>query len=371
MPGLLGPDELSAIVSLHEFEAPGRARMLGPVWDYVAGGSWDEITLAENDAAWREFRFVYRVLRDIRSVDVGGSFLGRPSALPVAIAPMAAQAMAHPDAEAAMARAAAAAGIPMVVSTSASMTLEAVAEAASDADRMVQLYLVRDLGYTRSLVERAEAAGYRAIVLTVDLPVLGYRERDRRSGFAMPRMPNVQPAAGAARGRYAGLDDQRSIGLTWADLAEIRSWSGLPLVLKGIISADDARLAVEHGVDAIVVSNHGARQLDRSLATAYALEGVATAVDGRIEVWVDGGIRRGLDIAIALALGASGVLVGRPFYWALAAGGQAGVERAIAILREELELALPLLGCGSVAGPHRDLVRPPGRNPGSDAPTGR
>lgn len=357
MAPVLAPDELASIANLHEFEAPARERMTGPNFDYLAGGSWDEITLAENDAAWREFRFAYRVLTDIRSVDVSGSLLGRPSTLPIAIAPMAAQAMAHPDAEAAMTRAAAAGGIPMILSTSASMTPEEVTAAAPEADRLFQLYLLRDLGYTRSLVERAEAAGYRAIVLTVDLPVLAYRERDRRNGFVLPRMPLVEAAAGAARGRYGGLDDQRSIGLTWADLAEIRSWSRLPLVLKGIIAPDDARLAVDHGADAIIVSNHGARQLDRSLATAHALPDVVAAVDGRIEVWVDGGIRRGLDVAIAIALGATGVLVGRPFYWALAAGGQAGVERAIAILREELELTLPLLGCASVADLRPELVR--------------
>jgi len=353
----LGPDELAALVSLHDFEAPGRARMAGLAWDYVAGGAWDEITLAENDAAWRSGRLVPRVLTDIRSVDVSGSFLARPSALPVAIAPMAVMAMAHPDAEGAVARAAAAGGIPYCVSTSASTSIEGVAEAAPDADLLFQLYLTKDLGYTRSLVERAAAAGYRAIVLTVDLPVLGYRERDRRSGFALPTMPNVEPAAGAARGRYAGLEDQRALGLTWADLAAIRSWSSLPLVLKGILAPEDARLAVEQGVDGIVVSNHGARQLDRSIATAHALPHVVAAVDGRIEVWVDGGIRRGLDIAIALSLGATGVLVGRPIYWALAAAGQAGVERAIAILREELELTLPLLGCASIADLHRSLVR--------------
>jgi len=172
----------------------------------------------------------------------------------------------------------------------------------------------------------------------VDLPVFGYRERDRRNAFQLPRMPLVEAVAGAARGRYAGLDGQRAVGLTWADLATVRSWSSLPLVLKGIVAPEDARLAVEHGADAVIVSNHGGRQLDRSLATADALEGVVAAVEGRIEVWVDGGIRRGLDVAIAMSLGASGVLVGRPFYWALAAGGQAGVERALAILREELSI---------------------------------
>lgn len=357
----LGPAELAAIVNLHEFEAPAKARMSGPSFDYLAGGSWDEITLAENDAAWREFRFAYRVLTDIRAVDVGGSFLGRSSALPIAIAPMAAMAMAHPDGEGAMARAAAGSGIPIIHATSASMTPEEIAAAAPEADRMFQLYLLRDLGYTRSLVERAVAAGCRAIVLTVDLPVLGYRERDRRDGFQVPHMPLVVAVEGAARGRYAGLDGQRAIGLTWSDIADVRSWSDLPLVLKGIVAPEDARLAVEHGADAIVVSNHGARQLDRSLATADALAGVVDAVDGRIEVWVDGGIRRGLDVAIAISLGASGVLVGRPMYWALAAGGQAGVERAVAILREELSIALPLLGCASVRDLRRELVQGPVR----------
>lgn len=361
----LGPEELAGIVSVHEFEGLARERMTGPNFDYVAGGSWDEITLAESAAAWRDYRFLPRVLTDIRSVDVSGSFLGLRSALPIAIAPMAAQAMAHPDAEGAMGRAAAAAGIPMMLSTSASMTPEAVANAAPGMDGLFQLYLVGDLGYTRSLVERATAAGYRAIALTVDLPVLGYRERDRRSGFELPSLPNVEAAAGAKRGRYAGLDDQRSLGLTWEDLAEVRSWSPLPLILKGILAPGDARLAIDHGVDAIIVSNHGARQLDRSLATADALPGVVAAVGGRIEVWVDGGIRRGLDITIAMALGASGVLVGRPFFWALAAGGQAGVERAIAIFREELEIALPLLGAASVAEIKREMVA----RRGGDAPT--
>lgn len=359
MAARLGPAELAGIVNLHEFEALARDRMTGPNFDYLAGGSWDEITLAENDAAWREFRFVPRILTDIRKVDVSGTFLRRPSSLPIAIAPMAAQAMAHPDGEGAMSRAAATAGIPMVLSTSASMTAAEVAAAAPGADLLFQLYLIRDLDYTRTLVEGAAAAGCRAIVLTVDLPVLGYRERDRRTGFALPRMPNVEAgnAVDTPRGRYAGLDDQRAIGLTWADLATIRSWSNLPLILKGIVSPDDARLAIENGVDGIVVSNHGARQLDRTLCSADALPGVVEAVAGRREVWVDGGIRRGLDIAIALSLGATGVLVGRPLYWALAAGGQAGVERAITILRDELELALPLLGCATVRDLDRDLVR--------------
>jgi 4-hydroxymandelate oxidase len=352
---------LARIVSATEFEPIARELMLGPAYDYVAGGAWDEITLAENVAAWRRFRFVPRVLTDVRGIDLHGTFLGRPTALPIAITPMAAMGLAHPDAEAAMARAAAGAGIPLCLSTSASLPLEAVAEAAPDADRMFQLYLVGDLGYTRSLVERAAAAGYRAIILTVDLPVLGYRERDRRGGFELPPMPMVdgaRTAGGAVRDdlRYGGLEQQHELGLSWDTVELLHSWTDLPIVLKGILSPEDARLAVETGVAGLVVSNHGARQLDRAIATADALPAIVDRVAGRCEVWVDGGIRRGLDVALAMALGATGVLVGRPLYWALAAAGQAGVDRAIAVLREELELTLPLLGCRSVGDLRRELI---------------
>jgi 4-hydroxymandelate oxidase len=348
---------LDRILRVSEFQPLARERMLAPNWDFLAGGSWDEITLAENEAAWQAFRFLPRVLTDIRSVEVSGSFLGKASSVPIGIAPMAVQTIGHPDGEAAMARAAGSAGIPYILTTTSSMSMEDVAVAAPETDRLFQLYLVRDLEYTRGLVERAAASGYRAIVLTVDLMVLGYRERIRRSGFAFPTMPHIDPAAVGERGRYAGVDDQRAIGLTWKDLETIRSWSSLPLVLKGIVHPDDARMAVDHGVDAICVSNHGARQLDRTIATAHALPAIVEAVDGRTEIWVDGGIRRGLDVAIALALGANGVLVGRPFFWALAAAGQTGVERAIAILREEFELALPLLGVASSRELTRELLR--------------
>ena len=349
MTATTSPADISAVVNLADFEPLARGRMAGPAFDYVAGGAWDEITLAENVEAWRQFRFVPRVLRDVRTVDVSGTFLGRSSSLPIAIAPMAAQAMAHPGAEAEMLRGAAAAGIPLCLSTSSSMTMEDVAAAAPDAARWFQLYVIRDLAYSRTLVERAEAAGYGAIVLTVDLPVLGFRERDRRSGFALPAMSHMDAADDVPGSRYGALEHERGIGLTWETLAEIRSWSSLPLVLKGILSSEDARLAVAAGVAGIVVSNHGGRQLDRSVTSADVLEGIVEAVDGGCEVWADGGIRRGLDVVTALALGATGVLVGRPFYWALAAAGQAGVEHATAILRSELELALPLLGCTSIA----------------------
>ena len=322
-------------------------------FDYVAGGAWDEITLAENEAAWRRRRLRPRVLVDVSAVDPSTTLIGTPSTLPLAIAPMAVHGLAHPDGEIATAQGAAAAGVPFILSTTASRSIEAVAWAAPGGTRWFQLYAQGDPAISRSLVERAAAAGYGAIILTVDLPVLGYRERDRRSRFRLPPLGNFAGAPvmdGDDVIDLAGdLGGRTTSGLTWDDLATIRSWSSLPLVLKGIMTAEDARLAVEHGADAIVVSNHGARQLDRVPAPVDVLAEVVRAVDGRAEVWVDGGVRRGLDIAIALALGARGVLLGRPVLWALAAGGQAGVERALAILRQEFEITLALLGAPTPA----------------------
>ena len=355
MTDVLAPAELAHIVNLTEFEPVAIERMTGPAYDYVAGGAWDEVTLAESVEAWRRYRFVPRVLRDVTTIDLSGSFLGRPTALPIAVAPMAVQALAHPGAEAELFVGAAAHGVPYCLSTSSSLLLEDVAAAAPDGARWFQLYVVGDMAYSRTLVQRAAAAGYGAIVLTVDLPAFGHRERDDRSGFELPARPHMTPLEEDGQGRYGALEDRGS-GITWDSLAEIRSWSELPFVLKGILSPDDARLAAEAGVDAIVVSTHGGRQLDRAISTADALPAIAAAVDNRCEVWVDGGIRRGVDVLAAIALGATGVLVGRPFYWALAAGGQAGVERAIEILRDELETGLALLGCTSVSEVSRELL---------------
>jgi isopentenyl diphosphate isomerase/L-lactate dehydrogenase-like FMN-dependent dehydrogenase len=342
--------DLTRIVALREFEAFARLAMAPDAFDYVAGGSWDEETLAENDAAWHRYRLRPRVLVDVSSVDTSAQLLGKRSAMPVAIAPMAVHALAHPDGEMATARAASDAGIPFTHSTTSSRSIEEVAAAAPDGRRWFQLYLQRDRGRTRELVERAAAAGYEALLLTVDLPRLGYRERDRRSGFELPPLGNFSPtapathAAGAHAAGFEMLDDQQEVGLTWDDVGAIRSWSNMAFVLKGILTEEDARIAVEHEVAAVVVSNHGARQLDRVAAAIDVLERIADAVAGRTELWVDGGVRRGLDLLIARALGARGVLIGRPILWALATDGEAGVARALEILREEFEVALTLLG---------------------------
>jgi isopentenyl diphosphate isomerase/L-lactate dehydrogenase-like FMN-dependent dehydrogenase len=347
--------DLAGIVRLADFEPLAHAALDTASYDYIAGGASDEITLADNVAAWSRHRFRPRVLVDVSAVDVSTTLLGSPVALPVAIAPMATHGLTHPDAELASARAAAAVGVPFILSTMASRSIEDVARAAPDGVRWFQLYAQREESRSRSLVERAAEAGYRAIVLTVDLPVLAFRDRDRRSGFELPALGNfaehlpthrpIGPAGDATDAADTAAEAAPvTRTLTWADLATIRSWSPLPIVLKGILTVEDARLAIEHGVDGIVVSNHGGRQLDRVQATAEILPGISAAVAGRTEVWVDGGIRRGLDIAVALALGARGVLVGRPMLWALAVGGQAGVEHGLRLLRDELENTLALLG---------------------------
>ncbi len=349
------------IVSLTEYEALAREVLEPAAFDYVAGGAWDEQSLVEAEAAWRRRRLRPRVLVDVSHVDPAATMAGIAVPLPVAIAPMAAHGLAHPSAELATARAANAAGIPFTLSTMSTASIEDVAAAAPDGIRWFQLYTQADPKRSRSLVARAADAGYSALIVTVDLPVLGYRERDLRSGFDLAvthgnfpdRGPDHASHGGEPGSGYDILVDELDRCLTWSDIATIRSWSGLPLILKGILTGEDARIAVEEGVDGIIVSNHGARQLDRAVATADALEEVVDAAAGRAEIWVDGGIRRGLDVVTALALGARGVLVGRPILWALAAGGQAGVEQALAILRTETILAMTLLGARTPA----DLTR--------------
>jgi 4-hydroxymandelate oxidase len=338
-----------AAVSLAQLEAIARERMHPGAFDYVAGGAWDEVSLVENVTAWQQYRFRPRVLVDVGTVNPGTTMLGTPVAIPVAVAPMAVHGLAHPQGEVATARGAAAAGVPFILSTMSSRSIEEVAVGAPDGRNWFQLYVQAHPDQTRALVERAAGSGFEALVLTVDLPILGYRERDRGSGFelAVPLGNFVDDTGPTHRPPSSGLEvlttpERRT--LVWNDIATIRSWSPLPLVLKGILTAEDATLAVEHGADAIVVSNHGARQLDRTVVPIEVLAEIVGAVHDRTEVWVDGGVRRGLDIAIALALGARGVLVGRPIFWALAGAGQAGVERALAVLREQLEIAMALLG---------------------------
>ena len=362
--------DLRSVVSVADLERLAQERMDPAAWDYLAGGAEDEITLGDNLAAFARRRLLPRVLVDIATIDTRRSILGREVALPIGVTPVSAQALAHPDGEIATARSAVAAGAAFVLSTVSSRSIEEVAEAIGSASapvapRWFQLYVNEDRAFSAALVRRAEAAGYEAIVLTVDLPVLGYREREIRRGWKLDarlgnfetRVEGADPDAAAA----ATLDDfvrTRHGSLTWDDLAEIRSWSSLPLVVKGILHPDDASRAVDLGAAAVWVSNHGGRQLDRAIAALDALEPVARAVGGAAEVYVDGGVRRGSDALIAIALGATAVFTGRPFVAGLGAGGQAGVERTFAIFREELERAMALLGTPTLADVRREHVLP-------------
>ena len=342
------------LLNLEEYESAARDRLPQMVFDYFAGGADDEITLADNRRAWQSWRLRPRVLVDVSQRDLSTTVLGTRVSLPVLTAPCAFNALAHPEGECAVARAVTAAGTIQIVSTAATYSLEEVAEAAPDGLRWFQLYCYRDRDVTRSLVERAAAAGYRAICLTVDAPFVGRRERDLRNRFGLPeglRWKNLEPAGfdrmdipdrGSALVQY--IADIWDAGLDWQAVEWLRSISPLPLVIKGILTAEDARRAVDCGASGIVVSNHGGRQLDGTLATGDALPEVVDAAGGRAEILVDGGIRRGSDVLKALALGAKAVLIGRPYLWGLAIAGQAGVTHVLDLLRAEIDLDLALSG---------------------------
>jgi 4-hydroxymandelate oxidase len=293
------------------------------------------------------------MLVDVSDVTTATTVLATESSMPLLVAPTAFQRTVHPDGELAMARGAAAAGAAMCLSTFATATIEEVAEAAPGAPRWFQLYWSSDRGFVRDVVQRAEASGFGAIVLTVDLPRLGRRERDLRTGFEVPEELPVPAFVALAEASRAVSPEDISWAvddtLTWQDLEWLRSVSSLPLLVKDILTAEDAVLAAEAGVAGVVVSNHGGRQLDGVAGTLDALPEVVEAVGDRMAVLMDGGIRRGTDVVKALALGAQAVLAGRPPLWGLAVGGAEGVQRVLELLRDEIELALALCGCTSPA----------------------
>lgn len=343
---------------LRRQEALARDRLDPAVHDYFAGGAGDEQTLVDNARAWRRWWIRPRALVDVGVVDTALEVLGARLRTPVLVAPVAAQALLHPGAERAGARAAGAAGSVFTLPTRATTDLADVA-AAADGPLWLQVYVDRDRERTLRVLARARRHGVGAVVLTVDLPVAGRRERElRHDDLPLPDGVRLADHLGGAGGQatkpLAGWDPT----LTWADLAWIREACGLPVAVKGVLTAEDARAAVEHGAAAVVVSNHGGRQLDGCVPTAVALEEVAGAVDGRVPVLVDGGIRDGADILRALALGARAVLVGRPYAWALAAGGQDGACELLRALTGDLARAMALAGCPSLAAVTRDRVRP-------------
>ncbi len=347
------------LLNVLDYERAAEERLDPAAFGYIVGGAGDEWTMRENRVAFERWVLRPRMLVDVSEVTTATTVLGTETSLPVLVAPTAYQRMAHPDGELAMARGAAAAGAVNCLSTLATATIEEVAAAAPEAARWFQLYWSRDRDVVRDVVERAAAAGYGAVVVTVDLPALGRRERDLRTGFEIPEDIPVPAFLALSKGASMTPADINSMvdnSLTWGDLAWLRSVTSLPLLVKGILTAEDAALAVEAGVEGIVVSNHGGRQLDGAPASLDALPEVVEAAGGQAEVLLDSGIRRGADVVKALALGARAVLAGRAPVYGLAVGGADGVERVLGLVREEIELALALCGCTSPTEVTRDHV---------------
>ncbi|XP_042007151.1 peroxisomal (S)-2-hydroxy-acid oxidase-like [Salvia splendens] len=344
------------ITNVMEFEAIAREKLPKMVYDYYASGAEDQWTLQENRNAFSRILFRPRILIDVSKIDTSTNVLGYNISMPIMVAPTAMQKMAHPEGELAIARAASAAGTIMTLSSWATSSAEEVSSAAYGI-QFFQLYVFKDRNIVQQLVRRAEKAGFKAIALTVDTPRLGRREADIKNRFALPPHLTLKNFEGLDLGTIdksndSGLAtyvaDQVDRSLNWKDVKWLQSITKLPILVKGVLTAEDARLSVQAGVAGIIVSNHGARQLDYVPATIMALEEVVRAAEGRIPVFVDGGIRRGTDVFKALALGASGVFIGRPVVFALAAGGEAGVKKAIDMLRDEFELTMALSGCRSI-----------------------
>lgn len=355
---------MGEVVNVTEFQALAKERLPKQAYDYYASGAEDQWTLVENRKAFERIRFRPRILIDVTKVDLTTEVLGHKISMPIMLAPTAMQKMAHPEGELATARAAAEANTAMVLSSWATCSVEEVAEVGPGL-RFFQLYVYKNRAVVAQLVRRAEKAGFKAIALTVDTPRLGRREADIKNKFVLPPhltlknfegldLGHMDKTADSGLASYVAGQIDRS--LSWKDVQWLKTITSMPILVKGIITAEDAKLAVKCGVEGIIVSNHGARQLDYVSATISALEEVVTAVEGKIPVFLDGGVRRGTDVLKALALGAKGVFVGRPVPFALAVDGQRGVAKLLQMLRDEFELALSLAGCVRVSDIKRSHI---------------
>jgi isopentenyl diphosphate isomerase/L-lactate dehydrogenase-like FMN-dependent dehydrogenase len=350
-----------APVNVADYERLAEQTLEPGIFGYVAGGANDEWTLGENVAAFNRWVLRPRLLVDVETVSTATTVLGTDVALPVIVAPTAYQRLVHPDGELGMARAAAAAGTIFCQSTLSSVRPADVAAAAPGGARWFQLYLSKDREFARALLDEVAESGYGAVVLTVDLPRAGRRERDVRTGFLIPPelpLPCISLTFDRPVDPGVGLGAVTDKGLTWRDLEWLRSVCRLPLLVKGILTAEDATLACEHGAAGVIVSNHGGRQLDGVSGSLDALPEVLDAVDGRAEVLLDGGVRRGGDVLKALALGARATLAGRAALYGLAANGEQGVRHVLELLRDEVELGLTLLGAATPDAVERAHVAP-------------
>ncbi|KAJ2666167.1 Hydroxyacid oxidase 1 [Coemansia sp. RSA 1199] len=371
----MAPAAQSSFVSLDDFERHAYARLDRNALDYYRSGAQDMITVRENKRAFDRIVVRPRVLRDVSTIDMQTTVQGQPISSPICIAPTAMQRMAHPEGECATARASVRKDTCMILSSWSTASIEDVAASTpnSHAPKWLQLYIYKDREATKRLIERAQDSGYTAIALTVDTPFLGRRLADIRNRFQLPphlTMANFSDqgkaqvgkadaasAADNASGLAAYVASQIDPTLSWKHVQWVKSVARIPVLVKGILTAEDARLAVDAGVDGIIVSNHGGRQIDTAPATIDVLEEVCRAVAGRVEVYLDGGVRRGTDVFKALALGASAVFLGRPVLWALSYSGEDGVVEMLDMINEELRLTMALAGCINISDISRDHVR--------------
>ncbi|XP_031092868.1 peroxisomal (S)-2-hydroxy-acid oxidase-like [Ipomoea triloba] len=348
---------MEEITNVMEYEAIAKKKLPKMVFDYYASGAGDQWTLAENRNAFSRILFRPRILIDVSKIDMSTTLLGFKISMPIMIAPVAMQKMAHPEGECATARAASAAGTIMTLSSWGTSSVEEVASTGPGIRflqlRFFQLYVDKNRNVVAQLVRRAERAGFKAIVLTSDAPRLGRREADIKNRFALPPFLTFKNFEGMEKGDESGLTSfvagEIDRTLTWKDVQWLQTITSLPVLIKGVLTAEDARIAIQVGVAGIIVSNHGARQLDYVPSTIVALEEVVKAAQGRVPVFLDGGVRRGTDVFKALALGASGIFIGRPVVFSLAAEGEAGVRNVLQMLRDEFELTMALSGCRSLS----------------------
>lgn len=376
--------DLSKAVTIGDLRLLAGRRLPRGVFDFIDGGAGDEVTLRDNRAAFGRWSLLPRVASNVAERTLATTIVGAGSSLPLIIGPTGLAGFFHRDGEAGIATAAAGAGIPFCLSANSIASIEETANGAPPAERWFQIYFLKDRDWMNGLVRRARDNGYRVLCITVDLPITGRRERDVRNGFTMPLRPSVSTALDLmtkpawvwgmmrTKARFGNFEVKPGAGFSsvaqhvaslfdpgagWDDVARLRdSWPG-PVVVKGVLRAEDAQRAVSIGADAVAVSNHGGRQLDGVPAALSALPEIVAAVDPSVEVYLDGGVRRGTDIVKALALGARACMIGRPSAWGLSAAGTAGVSRAVSILRDELDNALALLGVASVAAIGRDCIR--------------